>query len=80
MHKIEVVTWALICLVAIGILNAQLSDATAQPVPKQEQNTRLIQALEQHNRALEQQTRAIEENTRAVREMAQAMRSRNNPF
>lgn len=51
-----------------------------QPVPKQEQNTRLIQALEQHNRALEQQTRAIKENTQAVREMAQAMRSQNRPF
>lgn len=45
----------------------------AQPVPRQEQNSRLIQALEHHNRT-------IEENTRAMRELTQALRSQNRPF
>lgn len=38
-----------------------------QPVPRQEQNSRLIHALEQHNQALAANTRALQELTQQMR-------------
>jgi hypothetical protein len=50
--------------------------ASASPVPRQEQNTRLILALEKVAANYQTATRATEENTRAVRELTQALRQR----
>lgn len=67
---------ALVACLCTQLLSSQLSVTQAQPVPDQEQSSRLIRAAEQLSRDLAAHKTALENNTRALQELNSQLRMR----
>lgn len=73
---------SLVFCIVMGVLLGFLPElliGSAQPIPRQEQNTRLIHALEKVATSYQANAHATEANTRAMQELTRAVRQSKNP-